>query len=159
MVAVLELPRPIEVVEQPPQWKAFAADGLNTAFCFPFRPDLDAHRRDTIANRLMSLPLTTVLFLKHLESIEVRVERVGSVDSQSWTVSRELSTPNGWAPTTGLGESGSYRIRVNGSAGGKAGIPAWLDRALPKVTIESPHGGGGRPTAPAERPAEAGGTP
>jgi RND superfamily putative drug exporter len=38
-------------------------------------------------------------------------------------------------------------------------IPAWLDRALPNLTIESPHGAEGRPAAEPERPAEAGGRP
>jgi RND superfamily putative drug exporter len=38
-------------------------------------------------------------------------------------------------------------------------IPAWLDRILPNLTIESPHGAEGRPAAEPERPAEAGGRP
>jgi RND superfamily putative drug exporter len=31
-------------------------------------------------------------------------------------------------------------------------IPRWLDRLLPKVTIEPPHDGAGRPGADAEEP-------
>lgn len=111
---------PVEVDERPTQWEAFAAEGLNTAFCFPFRPDLDADRRGAIADLLLSLPLTTVLFLKHLESIDVRVERDGSADSQSWSVSRERASSNGWEPTPGLGESGSYRVQVKSSSQGEA---------------------------------------
>ena len=38
-------------------------------------------------------------------------------------------------------------------------IPAWLDRALPNLTIESPHDGVGRPAAEPDRPAEAAGRP
>ena len=38
-------------------------------------------------------------------------------------------------------------------------IPAWLDRTLPKITIEPPHDGGVRPARDAETPAEAAGRP
>jgi len=38
-------------------------------------------------------------------------------------------------------------------------IPAWLDRVLPNLTIESPHDGAGRPAAEPDRPVEAAGRP
>jgi putative drug exporter of the RND superfamily len=38
-------------------------------------------------------------------------------------------------------------------------IPRWLDRLLPKVTVEAPHDGEAAPRVVVEQPAEAAGRP
>ncbi len=106
---------PVSADENAPQWGAFVADGLNTAFHFPFRSDLGDERPKAIADLLLTLPLTTVLFLKHLESIEVRVERSDLTKSQSWSVTRERFSQSGWIAASGLERSGSYRVEVRSS--------------------------------------------
>ena len=62
---------------------------------------------------LMRLPLTTVLFLKHLEAVEVRVEQEDRREVCRWRVERERLSENGsWARCTGLRGSGIYRVSV-----------------------------------------------
>src|SRR5262245_61576627 len=53
---------PAAVSDTSARWDEFKAEGLNTAFCFPLRAELDRDRRTAIADVLVGLPLTTVLF-------------------------------------------------------------------------------------------------
>ena len=71
------------------RWSDYQAEGFNTAFRFPFRDSLDREHRAAVADLLLGLPLTTVLFLKHLEEVEVRVEQERSHEQRTWTVQRE----------------------------------------------------------------------
>lgn len=145
---------PVQIDDRPSQWEDFVADGLNTAFCFPFREDLPADRRRAIADLLTSLPLTTVLFLKHLQSIEVHVQRDDILTSQSWSVMRERWVSDRWVPIRGLGESGSYRVAITSTGENAAAFlvahdadveigpnrvglagPAWEGVELTEVTV------------------------
>lgn len=102
-------------LEQPDgRWSGFSANGFNTAFRFPFRDSLDVDRRAAVADLLLELPLTTVLFLKHLEVVEVRVERAGESTTRTWRVKRERLDGDEWSTTTGLSGSGIYRVSVAG---------------------------------------------
>lgn len=96
------------------RWALYAADDLNTAFCFPFRASLTSDRRANVADLLLGLPLTTVLFLKHLEVVEIHVEQGGRLVTRTWTVERERLSEDGtsWSRATGLLESGVYRVSV-----------------------------------------------
>jgi len=62
----------------------------NVAFRFPFRDSLDMEGRSSLADLLLDLPLTTVLFLKHLEEVVVEVEQAGRSERQTWTIEREV---------------------------------------------------------------------
>ena len=64
-----------------------------------------------------TLPVTTILFLKHLERVEVTVETEARSEGFSWTVRRERRAGDEWEPCTGLLESGIYRIRVASASG------------------------------------------
>ncbi|MEI6621220.1 MAG: DUF3883 domain-containing protein [Actinomycetes bacterium] len=98
-------------------WSGFAAEGFKTAFRFPFRTHLSTEQRRALADRLAAIPLTTVLFLKHLERVEVRVEQQGFTTSKRWDVTREKQTGDGqWSLTPGLIDSGIYRVRVRSDA-------------------------------------------
>jgi hypothetical protein len=104
---------PFAVPAADERWAEYAADGFNTAFCFPFRDSLDAESRLAVADLLMRLPLTTVLFLKHLETVEVRVEQSDRRETRTWFVERErLAESGSWAPSTGFQGSGVYRVSV-----------------------------------------------
>ena len=105
---------PFAVPASDARWSDYAADGFNTAFCFPFRDSLDAESRVAVADLLMRLPLTTVLFLKHLETVEVRVEQEDRREARTWLVQRERldETGSAWAPSTGFRGSGVYRVSV-----------------------------------------------
>ena len=90
------------------RWSVYAADGFNTAFCFPFKPSLDAESRAAVAELLLGLPVTTVLFLKHLESVEVRVEQAGRHATRTWSVERARleHSASAWVPSAGFSASG-----------------------------------------------------
>ena len=105
---------PFAVPASDARWSDYAADGFNTAFCFPFRDSLDAESRVAVADLLMRLPLTTVLFLKHLETVEVRVDQEDRREARTWLVQRERldETGSAWAPSTGFRGSGVYRVSV-----------------------------------------------
>lgn len=96
------------------RWQGYEDAGFNTAFCFPFSQGVDRESRTLLANLLLALPLTSVLFLKHLEQVEIRVEQRGSEASETWTVKRSTQTGSDeWRRVTGLHESGVYRISVD----------------------------------------------
>jgi hypothetical protein len=96
------------------RWSVYAAEGFNTAFCFPFKQSLDAESRGAVAELLLGLPVTTVLFLKHLETVEVRVEQAGRRATRTWSVDRARldKSASAWAPSVGFSGSGVYRVSV-----------------------------------------------
>jgi Domain of unknown function (DUF3883) len=106
---------PVAIPDQAEQWKRFAADGFNTAFWFPFRDSLALERRQVVADLLLGLPLTTVLFLKHLETVEVRVDQGERHLERAWRVSRQRSNDANrqeWLDTSGFLGSGAFRVTV-----------------------------------------------
>lgn len=112
-VPAMRFPSTIEDAAADARWGDLHADGFNTAFVFPFRSDLDPDQRVSLAKRLLELPLTTVLFLKHLESVVVEINQVGRSERREWTVRREVLDGDLWVPVTGLGGSGLYRVTVS----------------------------------------------
>ena len=161
----LDLPRPSAVpamrfpsligeADDEDRWLALNDIGLNTAFQFPFREDLASDQREALTDLLLGLPLTTVLFLKHLESVEVRVDQTGRSELREWTVSRTIRRDGEWGPVTGLEDSGLYKVTVSSSTGESAtfyiahdakvpigpnreglGGPAWQGVDLTEVSI------------------------
>ena len=98
------------------QWLKLRERGLNTAFQFPFREDLTSEQRKTLTDLLLGLPLTTVLFLKHLESVEVQVDQKGRSELREWTLSRETRRNGRWHAAPGLEASGLYKVAVSSSS-------------------------------------------
>ena len=98
------------------RWSSMRSSGLNTAFVFPFRDDLTSEQRKALTDRLLRLSLTTVLFLKHLESVTVQVDQAGRSERREWTVGREIRQDGQWVAVPGLEGSGLYRVTVSSSA-------------------------------------------
>ena len=82
----------------PDYWHEFNATGIRTLFRFPLRPDLTGEPRSLLAQRLLSLPVTTILFLKHLDQVEVRADTENRREGFSWKVRRERRVGDGWEP-------------------------------------------------------------
>jgi hypothetical protein len=157
VVPVMRFPETID--EVPQMWDSLAATGFNTAFRFPFRSGLDDDRRVAMADALLALPLTTILFLKHLEQVEVAVELRDRRASGSWRVCRERRSGDQWEPADGLTSSGSYRVVVNSPAesatflvahdadvaigANRVGLagPAWEGVELTEVSVATPEPG------------------
>jgi len=102
------------------RWPALRDSGLNAAFQFPFREDFASDQREGLTDLLLNLPLTTVLFLKHLESVEVRGDQTRRSEHRVWKISRTIQREGEWVPVPGLGDSGLYRVTVSNSAGESA---------------------------------------
>ncbi len=112
-VPAMRFPSAIDDADAYPRWRDLRSDAFNTAFVFPFRSDLEPDQRASLAERLLSLPLTTVLFLKHLESVVVEIDQAGRSERREWTVRREVLDVERWVPVPGLGGSGLYRVTAS----------------------------------------------
>lgn len=104
----------------PTQWVAYEKEGFNTAFRFPFTPGLTLDKQSSLAQLLLGLPLTTVLFLKHLERVEVAVNQRGRRETRSWRVRRERLDDGQWSASSGLVRTGLYRVAVEADDGDAA---------------------------------------
>jgi len=111
---------PFRLIDLPAQWAAYERDGLNTAFRFPFSRELSLDKQTAVADTLLGLPLTTVLFLKHLERVDVSVDQRGRQERRSWLVRRERLRDYGWEVSHGLIETGLYRVTVDADDGESA---------------------------------------
>ena len=101
----------------PDYWEELRESGIRTLFRFPLRSELTAEQRSLLAERLLALPVTAILFLKHLERVEVSVETEPRRDVYAWTVTRERRTEATWEPCTGLLETGIYQVRIASGSG------------------------------------------
>jgi len=104
---------PATVAELPPEWDEAQLAGLRTLFRFPLRKDLSAAQREKLADRLIDLPVTAILFLKHLERIEVQVGTVERAENFRWTITRAIDDEDHWSPAPGLSRTGLYRVEVD----------------------------------------------
>ena len=119
-VPAMRFPSAIEAPGHEPDWVVLAGSGMSTAFKFPFRSELTAERIDALAEVLLELPLTTVLFLKHLETVVVEVEQAGRSERREWSIEREIQRDGEWHGVPAFGGSGTYRVRVAASDGEEA---------------------------------------
>ena len=107
---------PAQVQEEPADWIRFREAGFNTAFSFPFATRMEAAQRQRLAGLLLELPVTTVVFLKHLEEVTVTVEQAGRNESRTWRTTRRRRDPAGVSTLVdGLRESGLYEVEVVGT--------------------------------------------
>lgn len=109
-------------VDMPPdEWfELRSTAGINTLFRFPLRRDLTAEQRRLLAHRLISLPLTAVLFLKHLEHVRIEVATSDVSMTRTLAITRHELTPSGWESSSGLATTGTYRVDIE-----EAGADAW----------------------------------
>jgi hypothetical protein len=110
-VPAMRFPYPIEQTTE--YWDELRTDGIRTLFRFPLRRDLTAEVREELAGRLLSFPPTSILFLKHLECVDIEIERGGSREVRSWRLKREHRSDDRWAPCTGLDTTGLYRVSIS----------------------------------------------
>ena len=130
-VPVMRFPSSIDDGDADTRWRDLRDDGFNTAFVFPFRADLEPEQRASLAERLLGLPLTTVLFLKHLESVVVEIDQAGRSERREWTVRREVVDGDRWVPVPGLGGSGLYRVTVSSTDDDQAAFYIAHDANVP----------------------------
>jgi len=97
----------------PDDWAAARAADFNVLFRFPFKSNIDRDKVANLAEALLTLPATTILFLKHLEIVEIEIETSSRAERISWTLRRERTNEHdGWEPTSGLAGSGVYQVWI-----------------------------------------------
>ena len=99
-----------------PGWQGLREQGFHTAFRFPFHSRIGVEQRAALAEQLLTLPTTSVLFLKHLEEVVIEVRLGDRVDDRQWLVERGRVRESGarLEPCGGLTESGLYRVDIVG---------------------------------------------
>lgn len=107
-VPVMRLPTAVTLEDS--YWIEQHGEGIRTLFRFPLRDDLADERWRGLADRLLHLPITSILFLKHLERVEVCVESQRIRGQFEWTLRRKRRAGTRWEQTSGLSESGLYRV-------------------------------------------------
>ena len=127
----MRFPSLIRDVDECGRWASLSQSGLNVAFEFPFREDFGSDQAESLADLLLGLPLTTVLFLKHIESVEVLIDQTGRSEHREWRVVREVRRDGQWVSVPGLGDSGLYRVTVSSSTGERASFFVAHDGYVP----------------------------
>ena len=100
------------------EWARLRERGMNTAFRFPLRDKMNGEQRDRLATVLRELPITSLVFLKHIGRVEVEIKRSSENRSFAWSVQRQRADDSGWRDVSGFAESGDYRVTLkpdNGS--------------------------------------------
>lgn len=112
-VPAMRFPAPID---PHPMWEELRALGFHTAFRFPFHSRIQAQHRDALAEQLLTLPTTTVLFLKHLEEVVIEVRLADREDDHQWLVERHRVSGDDarLERCGGLTDSGLYRVDIVG---------------------------------------------
>lgn len=101
---------PSAIYEAHPDWEQLRMDGFHSAFRFPFHGNVTSAQRAALANQLLTLPMTSVLFLKHLEEVVIEVDTSGEHSERQWLLERHRVTRAGVEPCGGLTESGLFRV-------------------------------------------------
>lgn len=97
-------------------WKTFRELGMHTAFRFPIRRKISKEQRDGLATTLKSLPVTSLVFLKHLKRVEVIIKRGGEPFNSTWTVSRQRLLNDGLIEVAAFTEAGTYKVNLTSTS-------------------------------------------
>lgn len=101
---------PSKISDTHPVWQSLRNEGYHSAFRFPFHAGVTHQQRAALAEQLLSLPMTSVLFLKHLEEVVIEVATPAEELSRQWLLERHQVTPDGVVPCGGLTKTGLYRV-------------------------------------------------
>ncbi|MDK3258940.1 sacsin N-terminal ATP-binding-like domain-containing protein [Blastococcus capsensis] len=107
-VPVMRFPSTVTVDH--PVWREFREDGFHSAFRFSFHAKVTADQRAALAHQLLTLPMTSVLFLKHLEEVVIDVQTSAGQGGRQWLLERHRVTSGGVEPCEGMTESGLFRV-------------------------------------------------
>lgn len=103
---------PAALDDLPREWEQAKLEGVRTLFRFPLRADLGPDQRSKLADRLIDLPVTAILFFKHLERIDVEVDTEDRAETFRWQITRAIADDGQWTPVAGLAKTGLYRVDV-----------------------------------------------
>jgi hypothetical protein len=108
-VPAMRFPSPVS--ESHPVWEELRKAGFHSAFRFPFRSALSGDQRQILVEQLLTLPMTSILFLKHLEEVVIEVRTESQRIERQWLLERHRISSSGEAERCGgLTSSGLYRV-------------------------------------------------
>lgn len=108
---------PWPVQEEPDEWKRMRDVRINTAFRLPFHGNMSPEQKAGLERAILNLPISSLLFLKNLEKIEVDIRTCTTKEGYSWTISREFFDGSSWEAVSGFQESGMYKVNLSSDAG------------------------------------------
>lgn len=101
---------PWAIAEGHETWDQLRAAGYHSAFRFPFHERVSSEQKAALAHQLSNLPMTSVLFLKHLEEVVIEVATSSEESDRQWLLERHRVTSSGVERCVGLTESGLFRV-------------------------------------------------
>jgi len=132
---ITRFPWPIE--NEPEMWRALLAQGMRTAFRFPLAK-MGTEQRDKLATALRQLPVTSLVFLKHLSRVQVKIQKPTMSHHFAWTVTRERVTESGSELVREFSDRGTYRVVLSSDEGNN---DTFLLAFEPDIPIERHRGG------------------
>lgn len=108
---------PWPIAEEPARWRELRDRGMQTAFRFPLRAKMTREQRDWLAQALAELPVTSLVFLKHLGRVEVTIRRKSGSRLFAWTVRRQRVTEAGASDVRAFSDAGTYRVVLTPDVG------------------------------------------
>jgi hypothetical protein len=129
---------PWPVNGEPELWRRLRARGMRTAFRFPLLAKMTTEQRDGLATALRHLPVTSLVFLKHLGRVEVDIQNSALSHKSAWTVTRDRVTDAGTEPVPEFSEQGTYRVVLTPDEGV---ADTFLLAYEPEIQIENHRGG------------------
>lgn len=101
---------PANLTAEHPGWSELRAAGYHSAFRFPFHDQVTPDQREALASQLLTLPMTSVLFLKHLEEVVIEIHTAEVTGDRAWLLERHRVTAQGFEACGGLTTSGLFRV-------------------------------------------------
>lgn len=101
---------PSVIGEHCADWQELKSAGFRTAFRFPLSERVTEQQVAALASQLLTLPPTSILFLKHLEEVVIEVETSAKSADRQWLLERYRVTGADVEPCGGLARSGLYRV-------------------------------------------------
>ena len=133
---VTRFPWPVD--GEPELWRELRGRGMRTAFRFPLLDKMTTEQRDGLATSLRNLPLTSLVFLKHLGRVEVAIQTSTVSHSSAWTVTRSRVTDFGTEQAAGFSNQGTYQVVLTPDEGI---AETFLLAYEPEIPIETHRGG------------------
>ncbi len=123
---------PWPVGREPEEWQNLRQAGFQTAFRFPLREkDQAAHLR-RLAEVLRSLPLTSLLFLKHLRRVEIELRVTAAAERLAWTIGRLREDSAGrWISVPSFHQAGVYQVTLDADSGKREAFLLAHDAEIP----------------------------
>lgn len=107
-VPAMRFPSPIAHYDT--TWRNLQSDGFRTAFRFPFHDRITKDQLAALARQLLTLPRTSVLFLKHLEEVVIEVDTSTEDADRQWLLERHRVLDGEIERCNGLDQTGLYRV-------------------------------------------------